>query len=249
VGLRKDVTRGVFWVAVSQAGNKAIAFVVQIVLARILMPEDFGLVAVAYLALDSLQLFSEFGFTSALIYRKDRIKEASWATFLIVLVGGLASTLIGIASAPVVAWFFKDPRVIPLLRVLSMTMLLSAFGQVPLTLLAKELDFKKRVIPVVVPSIGNGLVSIVCALSGLGVWSLVAGRIVHSLLMSALAYVVTDWRPRWFFDWKLAGEMFDSTWMTRSSAVFWTRQRWGCMDWPIACPICRRRRSLVSSVR
>jgi len=209
VGLRKDVSHGIFWVAMSQAGNKAVAFVVQIILARILMPEDFGLVAVANLAIASLQLFSELGFTSALIYRKDHVKEASWTAFLLVLMGGLAATLIGIIGAPAVAWFFKDPRVTPLLRVLSVTMLLSAFGQVPLALLAKELDFKKRLVPMVVPSIGNGLVSVICALSGLGVWSLVAGRITHSLLTSILAYVVTDWRPKWTFNWGLAGEMFD----------------------------------------
>ena len=209
MGIRRDVSRGVFWVAVSQAGNKAIAFLVQIILARILVPEDFGLVAVAYLALDSLQLFSELGFTSALIYRKDRIKEASWSVFYLVLAGGLVTTIIGIAAAPTIAWFFKDPRVTPLLRVLSATMLLSAFGQVPLALLAREMDFKKRVTPIVVPSLGNGLVSIICALSGQGVWSLVAGRVTHSLLTSILAYVVSDWRPRWTLDQGLIREMFD----------------------------------------
>jgi O-antigen/teichoic acid export membrane protein len=209
VGLRRDVSRGVFWVAVSQAGNKAIAFIVQIILARILLPEDFGLVAIAYLALDSLQLFSEFGFTSALIYRKGRIKEASWNAFYLVLLGGLLTTVVGIVAAPTIAWFFKDPRVTPLLRVLSATMLLSAFGQVPLTLLAREMDFKKRLIPMVVPSMGNGIVSVICALSGLGVWSLVAGRITHSLLTSILAYAVTDWRPKWELDRNLIREMFE----------------------------------------
>lgn len=209
MGLRRDVSRGVFWVAVSQAGNKAIAFVVQIILARILLPEDFGLVAVAYLAIDSLQLFSEFGFTSALIYRKDRVQEAAWNAFHLVLLGGVLTTAIGIAGAPTIAWFFKDPRITPLMRALSVTVLLSAFGQVPLTLLARELDFKKRLVPIVVPSLGNGLVSIICALSGLGVWSLVAGRVTHSLLTSGLAYVVTDWRPKWTLDRGLIGEMFD----------------------------------------
>lgn len=209
MSLRQDVARGIFWVAISQAGNKLIAFVVQIILARILVPDDFGLVAIATLAIDSLQLFAEFGFTSALIYRKTRIEDAAHTAFTIVLIGGVLSTWAGILSAPAIAWFFKDPRVVPILRVLSLTMLISSFGQVPLTLLAKELDFRRRAVPMVVPSLLNGLVSIICALSGLGVWSLVVGRLVHSLVTSALAYVVTGWRPRWTFNRDLAGEMLD----------------------------------------
>lgn len=209
MSVRRDVARGIFWVIVSQIGNRGIAFVVKIVLARILMPEDFGLVAVAYLALDSLQLFTEFGFTSALIYRKDRIKEASHTAFSIVTAGGLLLSIAGILLAPLIAWFFKDMRVTPILRVLSVTMLLTSFGQVPLSLLAKDLDFKRRVVPMVVPSIGSGLISVVCALAGLGVWSLVAGRLANSVLTSALAYTVCDWRPNWALDRKLAGEMFN----------------------------------------
>lgn len=209
MSLRRDVLSSIFWVALSQAGNKLIAFVVQIVLARILVPADFGIVAVATLALDSLALFAEFGFTSALIYRKDRIPEASATAFSIVIMGGVLTTLVGVISAPYIAWFFKEPRVIPILRALSLTMLISSFGQVPLTLLAKELDFRKRAVPMVVPSVVNGLVAVPCALSGLGVWSLVAGRLASAATTSALAYAVTDWRPRWMFQRDLAREMLD----------------------------------------
>ena len=209
MSLRRDVTRGIFWVAVAQFSGKLVAFIVQVILARILVPADFGLVALAYLALDSLHLFAEMGFTSALIYRKDRVQEASYTVFSMVIVAGLVLSVLGVAVSPLIASFFKEPRVTPVLRVLSMTILLASFGQVPISLLAKETDFRKRFVPMVVPGLVSGLVSVTCALAGLGVWSLVAGRVADALITSVAAYLVCNWRPRLTFDRHLAREMFD----------------------------------------
>jgi O-antigen/teichoic acid export membrane protein len=209
VTLRKDVTRGVFWVAIAQATNQFIAFVVQIILARILVPADFGLVALAYLALNSLNLFAELGFGSALIYRKDRVREASYTAFIMVVAAGLALSLIGVAGAPLASAFFREPRLTAVLRVLSATIFIGSFGQVPISLLTKDMDFRKRFIPMALPGFVSGMVSIPCALSGLGVWSLVAGQVTQAVVTSLSGLLLCDWKPRLQFDRKLAVEMFD----------------------------------------
>jgi len=207
--LKEKVTSSVFWVGISMVGARGLSFIVQIVLARILVPEYFGLISVCILAMDALRLFSEMGFSSALIYRKDRVREASDVTFLAAI--GTSFVLYGVAFviAPLVGQFFRMPEVPSVLRVLSIVMVINSVGQVPFVLLARELDFRRRLVPDLVSALGYGLVAISLALSGMGVWSLVVGRIVEAILRVILVWWVVPWRPNWTFDWDLAKEMFD----------------------------------------
>jgi len=206
--LKEKVTSSVFWVGVSMVGARGLSFIVQIVLARILVPEYFGLISICALVMDALRLFSEMGFSSALIYRKDRVREASDVTFLAAI--GTSFVLYGVAFviAPLVGQFFRMPEVPSVLRVLSIVMVINSVGQVPFVLLARELDFRRRLVPDLVPALGYGLVAISLALSGMGVWSLVVGRIAEAILRVILVWWVVPWRPNWTFDWDLAKEMF-----------------------------------------
>jgi len=193
---------------VSIGGTRVLSLLVSLVLARLLMPADFGLVAIAWLAIDSLQLFRELGFTSALIYRKDRVAEAADTAFYVILVSATLLYLTALIGAPAIAYFFRDPRVTPILRVLSICIVISGLAQVPYVLLAKELDFRRRLLPDLIPAFGDGLVSIGFALAGYGPWSIVYGRLVNAVLTTILVFMVTGWRPRRYFDWGLAKELF-----------------------------------------
>ncbi|NLE75869.1 MAG: lipopolysaccharide biosynthesis protein [Chloroflexi bacterium] len=207
--LRAKVTTSVFWVGLSMVGSRALAFLVQIVLARILVPEYFGLVHFATLTMEALQLFGEMGFSAALVYRKDRVRAAADVTFYVAL--GMAVVFYGLtyAGAPLAAEFFRTPEVREVLRALGVVMVINALGQVHFVLLARELDFRRQLLPDLVPALGYGLVAISLALSGMGVWSLVVGRIFEAILRAALVWMVVPWRPRWRFDRALAREMFD----------------------------------------
>ena len=208
MNLRQKVTQSVFWVGVSMLGARAVGFLIQVVLARILVPEYFGLVHLCTLTMDALYLFGEMGFSAALIYRKDRVQEAADVTLFAAAGTALALYAVAFAGAPVVGTFFRNPQVPSVLRVLAVVMVINSLGQVPFVLLARELDFRRRLVPDLLPAFGYGLVAVSLALSGLGVWSLVVGRIAEAVLRVVLVWWVVSWRPTWTFDWDLAKEMF-----------------------------------------
>ncbi len=208
--LRRQATVGTFWVGVSTAVRTFFRMLTNYVLARMLFPADFGLVTMAYIAIDFLQRFREMGFSSALIYHKGDIRKASDTTFVTLILIALVLVSVSFISAPYVAAFYRTPELTSVMRALSINILISAFGQVQLSLLAKKLAFRERLLPDLVPAVAYGVVSVLLALMGYGVWSLVVARIVNSVLTAVLAWVVVPWwRPKLRFDRQLAKELFD----------------------------------------
>jgi O-antigen/teichoic acid export membrane protein len=208
--LRQRAAAGTFWVGVSAAVRTFFQMLTRYILARMLFPADFGLVAMAYIAIDFLQMFREMGFSSALIYRKGDVRKAADTTFVTVML--IAAVLFSGAFivAPYVASFYRTAELTSVMRALSINILISALGQVQLSLLAKNLAFRERLLPDLVPTVAYGVVAVILALAGLGVWSLVIARIVNSVLTSVLAWMVVPWwRPRLRFDRQIAQELFD----------------------------------------
>ena len=208
--LKRKATAGVFWVGVSTGANQFFNLLIKYVLARMLDPAHFGLVSMAYLAIDFLQMFREMGFASALIYHKGDVRKAADTTFVTILLMATGLFLLAFLGAPLVAVFFRSPELTNVLRALSVNILISALGQVQLALLAKNLAFRERLLPDLVPTVAFGVVAISLALMGMGVWSLVIAKIVDSALTSLLYWLVVPWwRPRLRFDRQEARELFD----------------------------------------
>jgi O-antigen/teichoic acid export membrane protein len=208
MSLKRQVGSAIIWVGMSVIFTRFLSFATKLVLARLLIPGDFGLRALANPAINLLMMFQELGFTSALIYRQTDIEESADTAFWTVVASSLVLYVVGFLSAPLVANFFGEPQLVSVMRVLALTMLLSSSAQVPVTLLIKELSFKRKVIPDLAAGVlGNGL-SIVLALMGYGVWSLVYGQVAVSLIAAALIWFVTPWRPKLRFSKERAKELF-----------------------------------------
>jgi len=208
--LRERATAGTFWVGLSTAARTFFQMLTRYVLARMLAPADFGLVTMAYIAIDFLQMFREMGFSSALIYYKGETREAADTTFVTLIVIGIALVLGAFGVAPLVAGFYRTAELSGVMRALAVNILISAFGQVQMSLLAKNLAFRERLLPDLVPTVAYGVFAIMLALMGLGVWSLVIAKIIHSLLTVLMAWLVVPWwRPRLAFDRDVARELFD----------------------------------------
>lgn len=216
MNIGRQVSRGVFWVGVSTLTAQSLAFITSLILMRILPRSDFGLVTSATVAINALQLFRELGFSAALIYRKDRIREAADTMFVLLIAIAVVLYLIALAGAGPIATFFYPTaaqmgdrqQMADILRLLGLIMVLGSFGQVPLTMLAKHMDFRKRLLPDIVPEVIKDILTISLALNGYGVWSLVYGQIVDIALTAVLAWVVAPLRPRLRFDKTVAREMF-----------------------------------------
>lgn len=208
--LRRQATAGVFWVGISTAVNTVFRMLIRYVLVRMLLPAEFGLVAMASMAIDFLQMFRELGFASALIYRKGDVRKAADTMFISVMVIAIVLFALAYLGAPLVAIFFRAPELTNVLRVLSVNIIISAFGQVQFSLLAKELAFRAKLLPDLVPTIVYGVTAVALALMRFGVWSLVIASVVDSALTSLLSWIVVPWwKPQLRFDKQEAKELFD----------------------------------------
>lgn len=206
--------RGVAWISGARIATKGLSFFEFLILARLLAPQYFGLVAIADLAINALQLFQELGFGAALIYRKDRVREAaSTAHWLIMGSSTLLFLIAFTAAGPIARLFSNNPgdalQVIPVLQMLAFTMVLNSVSQVAIVMMVKELDFKRKVIPEVITQIGGALLTLGLAFSGFGVWSIVWGRIFEAMSLAVLIWFFASWRPALRLDLGLAREMFN----------------------------------------
>ncbi len=200
---RKQVADSAVWVGISTVAIKLLTFIsVTLVLARVLNPADFGVVGVAWLAINSLEYFREMGVASALVYwQKDDDGLAADVAYIAILISSFVTYAVIFLGAPWVAYFFQNtPTVVPVLRVLGLVTIINGISQVPYTLLAKNLDFRNKAIPEIIGGISNAGVAIVMALTGYGVWAIVAGYLADAVARSSLIWFFTTWRPRWRFD-------------------------------------------------
>jgi len=211
---RQQARKSLYWVAMAQVASKALGFLRSLLLYNWLARSLLGLVGMADLVLNALLLFQELGFSSALIYRKDRTDEAAGVTFWIVMGTSLVLYLIVVLGAyPLVALITSDPgtigTVVGILRVLALTIPLSGLSLVQLVLMTKELDFRRRVIPEVLSAAVNLTVVILLASRGRGVWSIVYGRLAECITLGILVWSISRWRPRLRFNRAVAWEMFN----------------------------------------
>lgn len=211
------------WSVLSELASKAIAPVTFIILARLLTPEDFGVMTSALMVIGFSQIFWEAGMGKALIQRQMDIKEAAnvafWINIVLALMIALALYLV---AEPVADYIFHDERVTDVLQVMTLQILLGAVSSVHTALLQKEMAFKRlfwvRFATVSLP----GLASIPLAWYGMGYWALVAGTLVGQLAQAIILWRISHWRPDWSFHSRVAKELGRfGAWVGASGLLAW----------------------------
>ncbi|HEC19894.1 MAG TPA: MOP flippase family protein [Gammaproteobacteria bacterium] len=197
-----SATRGVFWTGGGQAVRQVIQVVSSIVLARLLEPSDFGLLGMAIVFVGVGQLFADFGIGSAIVQSKQvreiELTTSFWANLLF---AGLLALLL-VMFAPLVADFYEDERVIPVLAVLAAGLLISGATVVPRAILYKNLKFGMIAKAQVLGSALGAVTAVTMAWQGFGVWSLVAQPLCGSLVNVSLTLRYSRWWPGCQFSWK-----------------------------------------------
>ncbi|MEZ4389351.1 MAG: lipopolysaccharide biosynthesis protein [Candidatus Krumholzibacteriia bacterium] len=193
------VVRGVGWSAVRTWSTRLVTFVVFPILARILGPEAYGLVALAGVFLTVLDIFSDVSFGAAIEQRQDLEPEHLDAVFWAFAALGVFMTGTSIAAAPLVAKFFDEPDLVPVIRWLSFAFLLQMVSGVQTSLLRRDLRMGVLAATALAANVIGAAVGITMALTGRGVWSIVAQRLVLQFLTVALVWWQSHWRPRWRF--------------------------------------------------
>ncbi len=192
--------RGALWLSVSAWTAKGAQTLVLLVLAKVLTPSEFGILAVAALTYNVLLVLTHLGIVDALTYLKDRIDigEASKTALSICIAGGLVLTAVTWALAPLAAHFFHSPQATFVLRGFALGITFDAAAQVPIGRLTRSLNFSKRTITDSVPSVIGAAVTIAVVASGHPLVGLVAGQITGSVTNATVAFLIGPrCRPGW----------------------------------------------------
>lgn len=194
--LARKSALGVVWNYASFGLGKGLVFITTAILARLLTPDDFGLVGFATLAISYLAILKDLGLGAALIQQQENPEETANTVFTLNFLLGLILTALTMLIAPWVAVFFREPQVTPLLRWLGLTFVLNSLGAIHIVRLQRELDFRRKLIPDLGRAAVKGAVSITLALMGYGVWALVFGQLAGAVAGVVLAWVAFPWLPR-----------------------------------------------------
>ncbi len=197
----KTVISGIRWSGAIQFVGESIRIVVSVILARLLAPEDFGLLAMASVVTGFLVLFQYLGTRGVIIQRKEIPPELVNSLFVLNLALGFIIALVLLLGASYFAILFKTSQVAPVIRILGIAFIITSIGIVPGSLLARNMRFdliaRVRFIEVIV----YGGVAIILAYSGWGVWALVAASLISSVVSTVGLWMVSRWRPGWTFNW------------------------------------------------
>lgn len=211
------------WSFLAELASKMVTPVVFIVLARLLTPEDFGVMSAAMMVIAFSQIFWEAGMGKALIQRQTDIENAANVVFWINLgLGILIAGLLFYGAKMIALTFFQDERVTAVLQVMTLQVLLGALSSVQTALLQKQMDFRKlfwvRLATVSLP----GLASIPLAWNGMGYWALVTGTLTGQAVQTTMLWRMSHWRPRGTFQPGLAKEMGRfGAWVGMSGLLAW----------------------------
>lgn len=203
MSLARQATRGALWALLTTMATRLISLASLAVLARLLAPVDFGLVAFALVFIAYVETIGDLGTGPALIYWPGERSEAARVTFWTSLAMGLLWLGVAQLLAAPVARFFHNPAAEPILRALAWTFPLAALGNAHDALCRKDLRFRARLVPEAVGGLVRATVAITLALAGQGVWSLVWGQLLGTAARTASLWLVVPWRPGTTFSVRL----------------------------------------------
>ncbi|AFY43976.1 lipopolysaccharide biosynthesis protein [Nostoc sp. PCC 7107] len=206
--LRQKAVKGVLWSAIESWGKQVVSFGVFFLLARLLGPQAFGLVALSGIFLSFLQIFVDQGFSTAIVQRQDLETEHLDTAFWTNLGVSVVLAALSIACSGLVAVFFKEPKIVPIICWLSLNFVLNGLSSVQQAILQRSLAFKSLAIRSLIAVVVGGVVGIILAFLGFGVWSLVGQYLANSVTQVIALWWVSDWRPRFRFSQKHFKELF-----------------------------------------
>ena len=197
--IKSDAVIGIKWSALSQLFHEGMQWVTSIILARFLAVSDFGLFSMALVFVGFATLFKDLGTSSAVIQRKDISDELLSSIFWVNIILGISIVAVFFLISPVVASFYQEIRIIPLMKILSLTFLISSIGSIQQAILERNLGFNKIACLETIATIFGAIVGIGGALLGHGVWSLVYRTFAVATVTTVLLWYYSTWRPKFIF--------------------------------------------------
>jgi O-antigen/teichoic acid export membrane protein len=193
--LSTKVVKSGLWVFALRILNRGLGFIRTIILARLLAPEDFGILGIAMLSISTLETFSHTGFHTTLIQKKDNIESYLNTAWTVSALRGTMLFVLLFFSAPIIARFFNSSAATPVIRVIALFTLFSGLQNISILFFQKELEFHKQFIYEFAATLANLIVAIPLAFLLRNVWALVWGGLASSLVKLILSYALHPYRP------------------------------------------------------
>lgn len=212
--LKDKTIKGTFWSAADAFLGQGVTFIVGIVLARLLSPAEYGLIGICTIFTTVLFGVVDSGFSTALIRRND-VKEDDYNTMFITNMAMSVLMFIGLyVASPLVAEFFERPELTSILRVMGLILIIQALSITQVTILTKRIDFKTKTKASLFSAVCSGIIGIVMAFNGFGVWSLVGQLLSKQTMYTVALWFLNKWWPKlrfnrdsfnymWGFGWKM----------------------------------------------
>jgi O-antigen/teichoic acid export membrane protein len=209
--LKSKIVLGVTWNTLARFGNQIVQFVLSVILARLLTPTDFGIVAMIVVFSNFMGVMLDFGLGSALVQRPNLTNLHLHSAFWMNAVVGMMLTVFTFWVAPLIAAFYDVDILVQLGRVWSISFVFITLAVVPTAVLQRNMQFKALAVIEVLATVISGIMSIILAVLGLGVWSILLQNISFSLLSLVLKWKAVDWRIHLNFSFAAVHDLWGYT--------------------------------------
>lgn len=206
------------WRFAERCGAQLVTFIVSIVLARLLAPEDYGVIALVTVFTTILQVFIDSGLGTALIQKKNADDLDFSSVFYFNLIVCLALYGAMFLAAPFIARFYNNPIYVPLVRVLSLTLIISGVKGIQQSYVSKHMLFK-RFFSTLGGTLVSAFVGISLAYAGFGVWALVAQYLCNTAIDTMILWITVPWRPKFIFSWSRLKGLLSYGWKLLASSL------------------------------
>jgi O-antigen/teichoic acid export membrane protein len=216
---RQEVLSGLFWKLLERGGAQGVQFVVQIILARLLLPQDYGVIALLVIFITIAQVFVQSGLGTSLIQKKS-IDDVDYSSVFWVSLA-IASLLYSVLflAAPSIASFYNEVQLVEVLRVMSLSLFIGAFNSIQNAVISRTMQFKKLFFSSFGSGFVSGVVGIAMAYAGYGLWALVFQQLTNQVCSLLILWFLVPWRPRLKFSLGRVSVLFSFGWKLLVSAL------------------------------
>ncbi|MBQ7504405.1 MAG: lipopolysaccharide biosynthesis protein [Ruminococcus sp.] len=217
--MSKKVLSNFIWRFLERSGAQLVQFLVSIVLARILMPKQYGIVALLTAFIMILSIFIDSGLSSALIQKKDADEKDFSTVFFVNLALCVTLYIVLFFTAPFIAGLYHNPDMTIYLRVIGLTLIIAGVKNVQMAYVSRNLIFKRFFFATLGGTVGAGILGIIMAYMGFGVWALIAQYLFNNAVDTLILWLTVKWRPKKLFSFKRLKGLFSYGWKLLASSL------------------------------
>lgn len=214
-----NVMKNFLWRFAERSGAQIVTFIVSIILARLLSPKDYGTIALVTVFLAIMQVFVDSGLGSALIQKKNADDLDFSSVFIFNFIICIILYILMFFAAPLIAKFYDDKNLVAIIRVISITILISGVKGIQQAYVSRNMLFKKFFFSTIGGTVFSAFLGIFMAYKGFGVWAIVAQQLSNTAIDTLILWITVEWRPKFIFSWKRLKSLLSFGWKLLISAL------------------------------